>query len=150
MGHFSQESQPDSAFVCYRISPALSIGFVLLQMMIRKLTKSFCIFVSNLLRKDCFLVSKALPLPEYARADPCVSRTDGHDNLFFYNYYGLVSSSSSQSSLWKLTLKFSLRAGVNCSFWDSCLLLFLLNYTSLSFLLSFLVDLCFSSWNGNR
>lgn len=51
MGHVSLESQSDSTFVCYRISPALSVVFVLLKMMFEKLTKSFWIFVSNLFRK---------------------------------------------------------------------------------------------------
>lgn len=56
------KSQPGSTFVCHRISPHLSTVFVLLQMMLKKLTKSFCIFVSNIFRKILFSSLQIIPV----------------------------------------------------------------------------------------
>lgn len=113
------KSQPGSTFVYHRISPHLSTVFVLLQMMLKKLTKSFCIFVSNIFRKILFSSLQIIPVICLSILELTLTyRALMHTLFFFISYYGLFFLSSLQSSLWKLTLylKFSFCTGVNFSF----------------------------------
>lgn len=94
MGHTFRESQPDSTFVCYRISQALSIVFVLLQMMIEKLAKSSWIFVSNLFRKRLFSSLRIIPVICLSMLEPTLIYPALLDRITYFSTSIIVVSFS--------------------------------------------------------